>query len=374
MSIQLEYVALHRMNMTLKDPFMTSFGIVQEKDFFIVEVVADDGTIGYGESVAFAAPWYTEETTETTKHMLLDILLPMLRGRTFSHPREVRKLFEPIRRNRMAKAAIESAMWDLYAKQQGIPLAEALGGTKKTIDVGISLGLEPTVEALLEKIAMYVTKGYKRVKIKIKPGMDVELVREVRRAFPDVPLMVDANSAYTLGDIAHLQKLDEFNLLMIEQPLASDDIIDHATLQRKIETPVCLDESIYSLTDVETAIRLGSCKIINVKSGRVGGLEEARLIHDYCEKHGVAVWCGGMLEAGVGRAHNIHLASLSNFMLPGDIGSSSRYFANDIIDPKVVVRNGTIEVPTEPGIGYAIDRAVFEQYRQESITFSVSTS
>lgn len=373
MTIKLKSVSLHRMNMTLNDPFMTSFGSVQEKDFFIIEVMDVDGVTGYGESVAFSAPWYTEETTKTTKHMLEDFLIPLLRDKAIEHPSEVRDIFMPIRRNGMAKAAIESAIWDLYAKRRGISLSRALGGTREVIDVGISLGLEPTVEALLEKVQTYVAAGYKRVKVKIKPGMDVELVWEVRNAFPNVPLMVDANSAYTLDDMAHLQQLDEFDLLMIEQPLASDDIIEHATLQRELTTPVCLDESIYSFTDVKTAIELGSCRVINIKSGRVGGLEEARRIHDYCKKHGIAVWCGGMLEAGIGRAHNIHLATLANFTLPGDIGGSSRYFTRDIIEPEVVVRNGTINVPKAPGIGYDIDWKTFERHKRETVVYSLGS-
>lgn len=371
--LKLEEIFLHRMKMNLNDPFTTSFGSVQEKDFFIVEIIDQNGIKGYGESVAFSAPWYTEETTETAFHMMRDFLIPLLKKHTITHPSEVHNVFAPIRRNGMAKAAIESALWDLYAKQKGISLSEALGGTKETIDVGISLGIESSIDTLLENIAMYVNEGYKRVKIKIKPGLDVDLVHEVRKHFPDVPLMVDANSAYTLNDVAHLQKLDEFDLLMIEQPLGSDDIVEHATLQRQLKTPVCLDESIYSLTDVKTAIQLGSCKIINVKSGRVGGLEVARQIHDYAKKHDVALWCGGMLEAGVGRAHNIHLASLSNFTLPGDIGSSSRYFKKDIIDPEVVVYDGTITVPNQPGIGFNIDWDVFNEFKQETIHYSLTT-
>lgn len=275
----------------------------------------------------------------------------------------------PIRRNQMAKAAIEGAVWDLYAKQKELTLAEALGGKKTTIDVGISIGIQPTVEDLLEVIEKHVAEGYKRIKLKIKPGWDIDVIRQVRKPFPDISLMVDANSAYTLKDLDHLKQLDEFNLMMIEQPLAHDDIIQHAKLQKAIQTPICLDESIHSYDDARNAIELGSCKIINIKIGRVGGLTESKRIHDLCRANDIPVWCGGMLEAGVGRAHNIALTTLDHFVFPGDTAGSSRYWEEDIIHPEVVVKNGEIRVPDKPGIGYDINRSALGKYTVDQHVF-----
>lgn len=369
--MSMKQMTFHRVRMTLNDPFMTSFGTLQEKDFFIIALEDEAGNIGYGESVAFISPWYTEETVETSIHMWKDFLIPLLKQQPISHPRELSAIFSPIKRNNMAKAAIEGAVWDLYAKQQALPLSKIVGGTKSEIEVGISLGIEPSVKLLLKKIDHYVQAGYKRIKLKIKPGHDVEMLREVRHHFPDVPLMADANSAYTLEDIDHLRKLDDLNLLMIEQPLAHDDIVDHATLQRRLKTPICLDESIHSFDDARHAIALGSCEIINIKSGRVGGITEAIRIHDLAREKNIAVWCGGMLEAGIGRAHNIALASLAQFVLPGDIGGSSRYWKKDIIEPEVVVQNGLIKVPTKPGIGYDINQEVLHQFTTDMETFKL---
>lgn len=368
--IAIKTIRLHHLQMTLNNPFLTSFGTVQEKDFFVVEVVDEDGRSGYGESVAFTTPWYTEETTATVIHMLENILIPLLRERRPSHPDEMTEIFAPIKRHHMAKAALEGAIWDVYAKQQGISLAKALGGNRSEIAVGISLGMAP-MEKLLRQIAHYSAAGYKRIKIKIKPGRDVAVVEEIRRHFPDLPLMVDANSAYTLNDLDHLRQLDAFDLMMIEQPLTDHDILDHATLQAALATPICLDESIHSLADVKMAIELGSCQIINIKAGRVGGLTVAKRIHDYCQAHNVAVWCGGMLDAGVGRAHNIALSTLSNFVLPGDIGASSHYWKKDIILPEVTVKNGFIKVPDEPGIGYEVNWDALHTYRVGVKEFSM---
>ncbi|WP_404456430.1 o-succinylbenzoate synthase [Virgibacillus necropolis] len=360
MSVQ--KVILHKLKMQLKFPFMTSFGTLQNKEFFIIEVVAADGISGFGESVAFPSPWYTEETTATNEHVMKDFLLPLIQNNTINHPNDITDIFKPIKRNNMAKAAVEGAIWDLYAKQHDQTLAEALGGTKRKIDVGVSLGIQPTVEKLLEDIGDHVDRGYKRIKLKIKPGWDLEVLREVRNHFPDTPIMADANSAYTLDDVNHLKKFDELDLMMIEQPLAHDDIIEHAKLQQAIQTPICLDESIQSYDDARHAIDLGSCKIINVKIGRVGGLTEAKRIHDLCFEKNMPIWCGGMLEAGVGRAHNIALTTLTNFTMPGDTAGSSRYWEKDIISPEVVVEDGTITVPGKPGIGYEIDREALEEF------------
>jgi o-succinylbenzoate synthase len=368
--ITIREVILHRLAMRLKDPFTTSFGTFQEKEFFIIEAVDEAGCSGFGESVAFTSPWYSEETVETNKHMLETFLIPLLLHAPINHPDEVSVRFESIRRNNMAKAAIEGAIWDLYAKRNHTPLYRALGGNKQQIDVGISIGIQSTVKELLNVVDGFVNEGYKRMKIKIKPGHDYEMLKEVRKHFPDVLMMADANSAYTLKDLDMLKKLDELDLMMIEQPLAHDDIIDHAALQAQLKTPVCLDESIHSFEDARKAIELGSCKIINIKVGRVGGLTESKKIHDYCEKHGVPVWCGGMLEAGVGRAHNVAITTLPQFIMPGDTAGSSRYWERDIIDPEVIVQNGVITVPNLPGIGYEINRKTLELLRIDKTVYS----
>lgn len=350
--MRIEEITIRHLKMPMKAPFTTSFGTVAEKELLLLEVKDASGTIGWGETVAFVAPWYTEETLKTTWHMLEDFLMPALLHKDIAHPDEVSALFATIRRNGMAKASIEGAVWDIYAQQTKQSLAHALGGSKDLIDVGISVGIQSSTDKLLELIKVYVEKGYKRVKVKIKPGYDVEVIRAIRAAFPNLPLMADANSAYTLNDIEVLQQLDAFNLLMIEQPLAADDIIDHAKLQKQLKTPICLDESITSLEDARKAIELGSCGVMNIKIGRVGGITEAKKIHDYCQQHAIPVWCGGMLEAGIGRAHNIALTALSNFALPGDTAGSSHYWYEDIVTPEIVVEDGHIRVPQSIGIGY----------------------
>lgn len=369
-AIHIKQVILHRLVMNLKDPFTTSFGTFQEKEFFVIEMIDEEGRSGFGESVAFSSPWYSEETVKTNEHIMENFLIPRLFRAPILHPCDVSKRFEAIRRNNMAKSALEGSIWDLYAKRTNQSLAIALGGEKKQIDVGISIGIQPTVKDLIHVVAKHVEEGYKRIKIKIKPGWDYDVLKEVRKTFPSISMMADANSAYTLKDVEQLKKLDELNLLMIEQPLAHDDIVDHAALQAQISTPICLDESIHSLEDTRKAIELGSCKIINIKIGRVGGLTESKRIHDYCLEKGIAVWCGGMLEAGIGRAHNIALTTLPQFVLPGDTAASSRYWVRDIIDPEVVVENGTITIPEAPGIGYEVNRSVLESYRVEKKVIS----
>ncbi|UQW97893.1 o-succinylbenzoate synthase [Rummeliibacillus sp. G93] len=355
-------ITIRQLKMKLKDPFTTSFGTFTDRDFLVLEAQDQDGTIGWGESVAFHSPWYNEETLQTNWHMLEDFLIPLLLNKEIHHPDEVSELFAPIRKNNMAKSTIEGAVWDIYAQQTNQSLASALGGTRDKIEVGISIGIQQSIEELVELVDGYVKQGYKRIKVKIKPGWDVEVMRILRDTFPDVAMMADANSAYRLEDAELLKQLDAFNLTMIEQPLASDDIIDHAQLQKLLETPICLDESIHSLEDARKAVVLGSTKIINIKIGRVGGLTEAKKIHDYCEANGIPVWCGGMLESGIGRAHNVALTTLSNFTLPGDTASSNRYWDKDIIKPEVVSENGYINVPQAAGIGYEIDREAVESF------------
>jgi len=359
--VKLEQITVRHIKMPMKAPFSTSFGTIDEKEFLLIEAKDQSGTVGWGEAVAFVAPWYTEETLKTTWHMLEDFLIPILLHKEIGHPDEVSTLFSSIRRNCMAKASIEGAIWDIYAQQTKQSLAQALGGDKERIEVGVSVGIQSSTEALIDLLKGHVDKGYKRVKVKIKPGHDVEVIRAIRAEMPDLPLMVDANSAYTLDDMNVLQQLDAFNLLMIEQPLAVDDIVDHAKLQRKLKTPICLDESITSYEDARKAIELGSCGVINIKIGRVGGLTEARRIHDLCEVNNIPVWCGGMLEAGIGRAHNIALTSLSNFVLPGDTAGSSHYWYEDIITPEVIVEDGYIHVPQTAGIGYTPNMKVIDK-------------
>ncbi|MBT2686734.1 o-succinylbenzoate synthase [Bacillus sp. ISL-47] len=363
-------VVLRHMKMRMKAPFTTSFGTFQDKEFLLLEAKDENGLSGWGESVAFHSPWYNEETLKTNWHMLEDFIIPNLLNKEILHPDEVSETLSYIRKNNMAKSAFEGAVWDLYAKQQGIPLAKAIGGTANEIEVGISIGIQDTVDDLLKLIEEHVNEGYKRIKVKIKPGWDVEVMREVRKHFPDVQLMADANSAYRLEDIELLKQLDEFDLMMIEQPLASDDIIDHATLQRELKTPVCLDESIHSYEDARKAIELGSCRIINIKIGRVGGLTESKKIHDLCKERGIPVWCGGMLESGIGRAHNIALTTLSNFVMPGDTAASSRYWEKDLIEPEVTVDNGMIRVPEKTGLGYEPNLETIKQFTVSEKSFS----
>jgi o-succinylbenzoate synthase len=369
--MRLESVTLRHLKMKLKFPFTTSFGTFQDKEFILIEGKDEFGQSGWGESVAFMSPLYNEETLKTNWHMLEDFLIPMLLNKELNHPDEVSELFEPIRKNNMAKSAIEGVIWDLYAKRQQQPLAAALGGEKKEIEVGVSIGIQKSIDELLAIIDGSVKEGYRRIKVKIKPGWDVDVIREIRKAFPTIPLMADANSAYRLEDINLLKQLDEFDLMMIEQPLASDDIVDHATVQKQLSTPICLDESIHSLEDARKAIALGSCKIINIKIGRVGGLTESKRIHDLCLAKGLPVWCGGMLEAGVGRAHNVALTTLSNFILPGDTAASSHYWDQDIIEPEVTVHNGMITVPTKPGIGYEPNLDTIDSLTVKEQTFRV---
>lgn len=369
--MKLVEVTIHELVMRMKSPFTTSLGTMQDKRFFVIEAKDESGRVGWGEGVAFEEPSYTEETLKTSLHMLEDFLIPAIIGIPLHHPDEVYERFRAIRRNNMAKAAIEGAVWDLYAQSLNQPLATVLGGTQEKIEVGISIGLQPTDEQLIHMIQHYLDEGYKRIKVKIKPGKDIELIRTIRDAFPDVPLMADANSSYTLDDIDLLKQLDEFNLMMIEQPLAHDDLVDHATLQKHIQTPICLDESITSLDDTRKAIQLGSCCIINIKIARVGGISEAKRIHDYCMEHGIPVWCGGMLEAGIGRAQNVALTSLTNFTIPGDTAASQRYWHEDIISPEVTVENGYITVPKTTGLGYEVNRALVEKYSVNKKTYRV---
>jgi len=355
-------VTLRHMSMPLLNPFTTSFGTLKDREFIAVEVTDAEGRSGWGESVAFVEPSYNEETLKGNWHLLEQFLIPLLGQAPIGHPSGLAERFGRIRGNRMAKAALETACWDLYAKRQGLPLASVIGGTKTSIEVGVSIGIQASAERLLETIGQKLADGYKRIKIKIKPGWDVGIVDAIRRQYPDIPLMVDANSAYTLADADHLRQLDDYGLMMIEQPLAHDDLVDHRELQRQLRTPICLDESIHSAEDARKAIDLGSCRIVNIKTGRVGGLTEAIKLHDLCAERQVPVWCGGMFESGIGRAHNIALSALANFALPGDTAASSNYWEEDIVDPAVTMANGRLAVPEGPGIGYGVNPARLAKY------------
>lgn len=350
-----ENVEMRLVRLPLNEPFETSFGSIDSRLIFIVRLEAE-GLSGWGEVVAAEAPRYSYETVGTACHVIRDYLAPALLSRPLTNLKDLAARFAPFRGHNMAKAGLELAYMDLLAKAGGQSLSQLIGGTLTRIPVGVSLGIQPTIDRLLERVDHYLRLGYKRIKIKIKPGWDVDVVREVRRQHPKILLSVDANSAYTLEDQRHLQELDDFGLLMIEQPLDHDDLIDHAKLQSALATPICLDESITCLRRAEHALTLGSCRIINIKIGRVGGYSQALGIHDLCYSEGIPVWCGGMLESGIGRAHNIALASLPGFSLPGDISASSRYFKRDVITPEVFVdENGTVKVPRAPGLGFGID-------------------
>lgn len=352
--LRLERVEVRSLSLPLRFPFETSFGRTTDKQFLLVSVSAD-GVTGHAECVADADPFYLPETNATALHVLRDFLVPMAFALDVGHPQDVLPAFARVRGHEMAKAALEMAVWELWARRQNEPLYRVLGGRGGRIAAGVSIGLQKDEASLVERVAAEAAAGYRRVKIKIKPGRDTALVEAVRARFPDLPLMVDANSAYTLADASHLQGLDRFSLTMIEQPLAWDDIVDHASLARRLKTPLCLDESIRSAEDARRAADLGACRIVNVKVGRVGGFAAARAVHDTCRARGLPVWCGGMLESGIGRLANVHLQTLPGFTLPGDTAASARYFEEDLVEPPVeVAPDGTIAVPEGPGIGHAI--------------------
>jgi O-succinylbenzoate synthase len=365
--MRLKKLTLREIHLRLVAPFETSFGKTDLRRIVLVEAEID-GISGWGESTAGENPYYCYETVETSWHVLRQHLWFMLRDREVSSALEVSDLLERVRGHNMAKAALETAFWDAEAKLKNVPLAKLLGGTREEIPCGVSIGIQPSLPDLIEKVEKELAAGYQRIKIKIKPGQDVEPVRALRERFPQIRLMVDANSAYTLEDAPLLKQLDAYYLIMIEQPLGYDDIYSHVALQRQLETPICLDECIHDLEHARAAIELGACRIINIKLGRVGGHAPARRIHDLCQSKSIPVWCGGMLESGIGRAHNIAMSSLPNFSLPGDVSASRRYWAEDVIEPEVEVsRQGTIRVPGRPGIGYAprMDRIEAVTHRLE---------
>jgi O-succinylbenzoate synthase len=352
--VKIDGLELRLLKLPLVHFFETSFGRIDDKHFIIVRVESD-GISGYGECVAEKDPYYSSETNDTVWHIIAEFIAPRLLGAEFEHPRDVFPAFKAIRGHNMAKAAVEMAAWDLFARQRGEPLARVLGGTRDRIASGVSIGIQPTLDDLVAKVERELAAGYRRIKIKIKPGWDVRPVERLRERFGAIPLMVDANAAYQPADAGHLAALDAFGLMMIEQPLDYDDVAEHAALQRRLKTPICLDESIKTVGIARQAIAAGACRIINIKPGRVGGFGESIRLHDLCASHEIPVWHGGMLESGIGRAANIHLSTLPNFSLPGDVAASRRYFDPDLIEPPVeVAADGTIAVPTGPGLGVTI--------------------
>jgi O-succinylbenzoate synthase len=352
--MRIEHVELYHIRMPLVHPFETSFGREDEAQRILI-AVRSEGLTGWGETATSVGPWYEYETVETCWHVLRDFLGPRVLGREVESAADVACLMVPVRGHPIAKMGLEAAVWDLLAKAQGKSMAELLGWSRSRVRVGVSIGVQDSVAALLDRIEAFWSQGYSRIKIKIRPGWDVDIVRQVRERFPDAPLMVDANSAYTLEDTDDLARLDDYDLLMIEQPLAYDDLVDHAILQQRLKTPICLDESVTSLAAARAALALDSGRIINIKPGRVGGLTVATAIHALCYEQGIPVWCGGMLETGIGRAHNVALASLPGFTMPGDISGSARYFHQDLVEPPFVINeDGTMTVPTAPGIGVEV--------------------
>jgi O-succinylbenzoate synthase len=349
--MKIESVELHHVELPFLHPFESSRGIAFNKTCIIISVHSE-GITGYGECAAEAGPWYSEETVATAWHILEEFLIPQVIGKDMNSIEEVMQKFSPVRGNRMAKAGLESAFWDLFAKANSVSLSKMMGGVRDKIPVGVSIGIQSSINKLLEVTEKHLSEGYKRIKLKIKPGCDVDVVKAVRERWQDILLQVDANSAYTLEQIQIFRELDQFNLLLIEQPLHYADIMEHSKLQALIKTPVCLDESIYSFEQAKLALKLNACKVINIKPGRVGGFTNAIKIHDLCNEKGIPVWCGGMFETNIGRAGNTALASLSNFTLPGDISASARYFKEDIAVPDFVLNSdSTLTVPSKPGIG-----------------------
>ncbi len=357
--MRLEAVELRRIRLSLVAPFETSFGVQTERDILLLKAVTSEGE-GWGECVAGEEPTYSSEYVDAAQHVLIHHLLPRLLHQDSVEAADVAGLLRPVHGHQMAKAAIEMAVLDAELRARGQSFGSYFGAVRPAVDCGVSVGIHPSMPELLETVAGYIDQGYRRIKLKIKPGWDLEPVRAVRERFGEVPLQVDANTAYTLSHSTHLAKLDPFGLLLIEQPLPEDQVLAHAELARMLRTPICLDESITSAQAATDAIRLGACRIINIKPGRVGGYLEARRIHDLCQAQGVPVWMGGMLETGIGRAGNVAMAAMPNFTLPGDTSASDRYYHRDITEP-FVLRDGRLDVPTGPGLGVAVDREYLEE-------------
>ncbi|MGH9589204.1 MAG: o-succinylbenzoate synthase [Terracidiphilus sp.] len=367
--MRIDAIILRELHIPLLRPFETSFGITRRRSVLLAEVHSED-LVGWGECTAGEHPWFSGESTETAWAVLLHELGPMLAASQPEHGGDCPKIFKRVRANRMAKATLENAIWDLEAQREGIPLSQLLGGVRETIPCGVSLGIQPSIPLLMETIERELAAGYQRIKLKCKPGWDVEIFEKVRERWPNILLSCDANSAYRLRDTDHVIGFDKFKLLMIEQPMWHDDFYFHALLQKQLETPICLDESIHNRRDALAAIEMESCRIINIKLGRVGGFSEAIAVHNATQERGIPVWCGGMLETGIGRAHNIALSTLENFSLPGDVSASARYWAEDIVEPEITVSaKGEIAAPDAPGRGYEVKTELVERLtvRKETI-------
>jgi o-succinylbenzoate synthase len=366
--MKIESFILHHISMPLVSPFETSFGRETDRECIIVALTAD-GLTGYGECVATRDPGYNYETSGTAWHILKDFVAPLILDKDIADAQDFQKRVEGIRGHHLAKAGVEMALWDLLGKHDGKSLREMLGGARDKVEVGVSIGIQESASALVQSVESYLEKGYRRVKIKIKPGREVDETAAVRRAYPNLRLQVDANSAYTLETADLLKSLDDFNLLLIEQPLFEDDIWDHRKLQAEFKTPICLDESVVSPRHARYALEMEACRIINIKPARVAGLSQGMMIHDYCHARDVPVWCGGMLETGVGRASNLAIASLPGFVLPGDISASDRYYQRDITNERFVLNSdSTIDVPSEPGLGVTINESALKQFTLSEIT------
>lgn len=367
--MKVEAITIREIQMPLVHFFETSFGRTYSRRILLLTAHCE-GVNGWGECVAGEDPFYSSEWAETAWPTITHYLAPALLGRDLESARDCIALFSKVRGHRMAKAALENALWDAEAKQKNLPLWKLLGGTRNEIACGVSIGIQDSIDQLLDKIQTELSAGYRRIKVKVKPGWDVNVLEKIRSRWPEITLSCDANSAYTLDQIEHLRNFDQFNLLMIEQPLWEDDIYYHARLQKSLRTTICLDESIVSARKAAIALELGACGIVNIKVGRVGGFSEAKKIHDICHSKKIPVWCGGMLESGIGRAHNIALSTLEGFALPGDVSASKRYWKEDIIEPEVEVSpRGMIAMGNQPGTGYAIKEDLIEKLtvRKETI-------
>jgi o-succinylbenzoate synthase len=366
--MRIESITLRELHLPLKHFFETSFGRTESRRVLLLTACCD-GVEGWAECVASEGPFFSYEWIETAWTTLRDFLAPALIGQ-LERTADTAAFMSRVRGHNMAKAALENALWDAEAKQKQVPLWQLLGGTQREIACGVSIGIQNSHEQLLEKIETEIAAGYQRIKVKVKPGWDIEVLAKIRQRWPDILLSCDANSAYRPSDLERLRRFDEFNLLMIEQPYWDDDIVQHAKLQRELKTSICLDESIRSARDAESAIELEACRIINIKVGRVGGFSEAIAVHNVCQRRNIPVWCGGMLETGVGRAHNVALSTLPNFRLPGDVSASRRYWTEDIVEPEIeVTPRGTISVSDGPGTGYAVKKDLIEKLtvRKETI-------
>ncbi|MFN8458339.1 MAG: o-succinylbenzoate synthase [Anaerolineae bacterium] len=371
--MKIERIELHHVSQPLVAPFRTSFGTQIDRPCILVAVYSE-GLVGWAECVASDDPGYSYETIPTAWHILSDFLIPPILGQDVTKPEDVTARWEWVRGHPMAKAGLENAVWDLLAQAQGVPLAKLLGGVRDRVEVGVSIGIQPTLEQQLEKVDQFIAQGYGRIKMKIEPGWEMKPLTAVRERYPDIKLMADANSAFRLEDAPLFREMDTLKLLMIEQPLHHDDIADHAKLQAQLQTPICLDESIHSPLHARWAIEIKACRIINMKVGRVGGLSNAVAIHNMCAEAGIPLWCGGMLETGVGRAANLHLSTMSNFLLPGDISATDRYYHEDIAEPdfKLNIEDSTITVPSGPGIGVKVVPERLSKVRRKFAAFDAT--